>query len=103
MMQFVVGLLEAGDDAQADREILLEFGVGLFGGDLTAQFLFAWEGHFLRDGDARVGGGRDAYAGYRVRRAAGGVAERDRGLGQGTSLRGPLDRKSTRLNSSHRC
>ena len=90
VMQFVVGLLEAGDDAQADGEILLEFGIGLFGGNLTAQFLFAREGHFLRDHDAGVGDGRDANAGYRVGSAAGGVAERDGGLGQGTSLGGPL-------------
>src|ERR1022692_1788118 len=76
VMQFVVGLLEAGDDAEADGEILLKFGIGLFGGDLTAQFLFAREGYFLRDHDAGVGDGRNANAVYRVGSAAGGVAER---------------------------
>ena len=55
MVQFVVGLLEARDDIEADGEVLLVLGRGFFRRDLAAQRALAGEGQFLGDHDADVG------------------------------------------------
>jgi hypothetical protein len=82
VVQFVVGLLQARDHVQPHREILLEFGVRLPGGDLAAQFLLAGEWHFLRDHDAGVAGDVAPQSRHGVRRAIGRVAQRDRRAGR---------------------
>ena len=43
VVQFVIGLLEARDDVEADCEVLLVLRRGLFGGDLSAQGALAGE------------------------------------------------------------
>ena len=90
VVQFVIDLFQARDHAQPHREILLEFGVRLPGGDLTTQFLLAGEWHSLRDHDAGVAGDVAPQSRHGIRRAIGRVAQRDRRATQTAGLAGPL-------------
>ncbi|SPE30776.1 hypothetical protein SBA6_1320007 [Candidatus Sulfopaludibacter sp. SbA6] len=92
VVQLVVGLLEPRDHAESHRAILLEFGIGLFDGDLAAQLELAGERHFLRDGDAGVAGGGGSDSGDWPRAPVGCVAQRDGGVGEARGLAGALAR-----------
>ena len=90
VVQFVVGLLQAGADIEADGEVLLVLGGGFFGRDLAAQLALAREGQFLGDHDSGVAGDVAAESRPRVGRAVGRVPERDHGVGQAVFLAGTL-------------